>query len=55
MIAFDNYAAQSSLGSETVPEWFKAERYEYCENAFEGKKVPKIISWFAMLISMMIG
>lgn len=55
MTVFDNYSAQSSLGSETVPEWFRAERYEYCEDAYEASEMHRSMSWFAALISMIIG
>jgi len=55
MISLDDYRTIDTLTERKMePEWFKAERYDYCESFFEKKPVVKVKSFFAYLLTLFI-
>lgn len=55
MISFDDYRTiNTHLNSNMEPEWFKSERYDYCESFFEKKPVVKVKAFFAYLLTLFI-
>lgn len=56
MIAFEDYRTlNNNMDVATVPDWYKSERYEYCESAFTKFTGSNIRTFFATLLTLIIG
>lgn len=51
MITLAGY--QENIASTVTPEWFKAERYDFCENAALLLKDRKSVSFFKKLFTLL--
>ena len=55
MISFENYRTFNTPNNkEMKPEWFKTERYDYCESFFEKKPAVRVRSFFTYLLTLFL-